>query len=343
MPNVRLNQKDKSVLITADTVIESELLFELLDKTAADLYDDRLNEVINLGSYGLLLDENASMLDAAGREIRGGLTQLNKIFEIRGLKTKGTAGGAVAEDDALQVLRDHASNRGWVDIINNVGNKTGAIPGRKVGDLVVEVEGTDSRIVLESKLDKSLTLTDYDKKPESQRDSKALEKTVYGQALLGLANRGASIAIHIADVNNCHSSLKKLGALQIYPEVPVILALVNPSTGDWSALKVAYEISRSLITAWENPDHVQWDRMPIVFERLRRELQIMQSMQQSIADAESTARGIAEQLGDLADSLGELNEQVQESQSNIDLLSESLQWIKDDRITIDEQIKIYLE
>jgi hypothetical protein len=340
---IKLDQKTKTVVVSADISIDSPLLFELLDKTSNELYDDRFIEALNLGSYGLLLDENAHMLDAAARDIDGRLTTLRKIFEIRGLRIQGTSGGAVVEEDAIQILRDHADRRSWTDLIDETGNKIGALPGRKVGDILIDLQEITSKIVVESKMDKSLSLSDYGMKSDSQRDNEKLEKTVFGQALLGLANRKANIAIHLANVNNCHTTLKKGGALQIFPEIPVIVALVNPSSGDWSALIAAYEITRALSYAWEVDASVQWDKLPFIFERIRREIQILQGMHKVINQCQLTARKLSEDLSDLADTLGEITDDLSVSEESIEMLFGSLDWIKNKNISIPEQMKTFFQ
>lgn len=340
---IKLDQKEKTVVVSADIVIDSPLLFELLDKTANELYDDRFIEAINLGSYGLLLDENAHMLDAAARDIDGRLTTLRKIFEIRGLRVQGTAGGTVVEEDAVQILREHASRRGWSDPIDEIGNKIGALPGRKVGDILIELSEISSKVVVESKMDKSLALSDYAMKPESQRAEEKLEKTVFGQALLGLANRKADIAIHLANVNNCHTTLKKGGSLQVFPEIPVIVALVNPSSGDWSALIAAYEITRALTFAWKLDATIQWDKLPFIFERIRREVQILQGMHKVINQCQATAQSLAAEMSGLADTLGEIGADLNDSEASVEMLFQSLDWVKDGKMEVSDQMKMYFD
>ena len=341
--SIKLNQEDKTVLVSKDVTIDSPMLFELLDKTSKDLYDDRFVEALNLGSYGLLLDENAHMLDAAARDIDGRLTTLRKIFEIRGLKIQGVSGGAVAEESAIQVLRNHADLRGWEDPISETGNNVGSLPRRKVGDIVIDLPSISSKIVLESKMDKSVPLTDYSMKSDAQRDKNKLEKTVFGQAILGIANRQATLSIHIADINNCHTSLKKGGTLQVFPEVPVILALVNPSSGDWSALVAAYEIARAIVYSWETDKAVQWNKLPFIFERIRRELQIFRGMHKLISKCQETAQDLAKDMQNLADSLGEIGSDLVDSESSVDLLFDSLEWVKDEKIEVSDQMRVYFD
>jgi hypothetical protein len=180
-------------------------------------------------------------------------------------------------------------------------------------------------------------------KTDSQRDSQKLEKTVFGQALLGIANRKANIAIHLANVNNCHTSLKKGGSLQVFPEIPVIVALVNPSSGDWSALIAAYEITRALSFAWDIDSSIQWNRLPFLFERIRREVQILQSMHKVINQCQLTAQNLAAEMVGLAETLGEIGADLSDSEASVDLLFQSLNWVKNENLEVSDQMKTYFD
>lgn len=157
---VSLGSDPKRVEFKGSKSIEDAFLYEFFKSYSADQYDDVLIKALTLGAYALKEERIAAFLGRAESELDGRLEELKILYKVRTLKEKATTKGVAAEQDIADVLQDFVEDRGWEDSIALTGEKVGVLPARKVGDVVVALNGSLTKIVLESKWDRSVTLGD---------------------------------------------------------------------------------------------------------------------------------------------------------------------------------------
>ncbi len=296
MANVRLDQQGKTVVLAEGLTVSHEVVFELFDRASASDYDRVFEQALVLGAYALQIDEIGQMLDRASMDLDGRLMQVKMLFELRGLKERSAAKGDILEQDLSEVLQKEADNHGWTDEITLVGGTIGAIPRRKVGDLLVSLQDAERSIVVEAKFDKSFALGD----PAGLDKSASSEKSAHGQNYLALASRESDFSIFVVDANNCHKTILDAGRLVFVPEQPGFIAVVDRARGDWGPLLAAYGVARVLALATE-AGSVTWEPVGLIIKRLDRALQMLASLDKNLADIGVAAAAITKNVDGLAD------------------------------------------
>jgi hypothetical protein len=290
---ISLGSDPKRVEFKGSKTIEDDFLYEFFKSYSADRYDDAFIKALTLGAYALKEERIAAFLGRAESELDGQLEQLKILFKVRTLKEKATTKGVAAEEDIADVLQDFVDLRGWEDSIVLTGEKVGVLPARKVGDVVVALSGSLTKIVLESKWDKSVTLGDPVSVQTLFTTSVNPEKSAFGQNLTALINREAEVAIIVLDKSNVHGSI--FGATEgilFQPEIPGFVALVDREANDWSNLKVAYAIARSIAFLSSGSQYAP-DRMMLLIKRLIRDLNLVLEIESELTKIEKASDTIS--------------------------------------------------
>jgi hypothetical protein len=313
MSAVRLNQQTKSVVI--DGEIFDSTVFDYFHNLSAKDYDQSLSKALVLGAYALQLDELGQMLDAAARDVNGGLMQLKVLFELRGLKERSAAVGVEAELDITDVLQGLADRLGWGDAISAVGEKIGALPKRKVGDVLATVSGQiDHRIVIEAKWEKNYQLGDA---AAEYKSAKNAERTAFGQNYLALANRDAKVSIFVADIAGASKTLNGAGRLSFHPENLTFVCLVDRRRGDWSALETAYSIARDLCLASEYQE-IEATGVQLVAKQCSRILDELAAFDGSLSKMSSAAQTILDEVASIAETRSAVAARLSRAQSALE-------------------------
>ena len=296
MANVRLEKQDKRVVLAEGLTVSHPVVFELFDSRPATEYDTVFEQALVLGAYALQIEEIGQMLDRASLDLDGRLMQIKMLFELRGLKERSAAKGDILEEDISDVLQREADRRGWSDSITRTGGLIGALPRRKVGDLVIELQDVPRKVVVEAKFDKSFALGD----PSGLDKPATSEKSAHGQNYLALASRESDIAIFVVDSNNCHSSITKAGRLVFVPEQPGFIAVVDRGRNDWGPLLAAYGVARVLAVLTDSGE-VSFEPVALLIKRLNRALRMVDSLDASLSSISASALSITKNVEDIAD------------------------------------------
>lgn len=314
---VRLDQVKNSVIVSGDFEITNEIVFALLDATPADRYDEVFEKALALGCYALSLNDTGEVLNKVAVDLNGELQRLKVLMDLRGLRERtATFSGSEAERSIIDVLQAYADNHSWSDEIVDTGAGVGRLPRRKVGDVVIDIAGTERRIVVESKADKSVTLGGPDISDPLTAKADPEKKTAYGQGLTALANRDADIAILVHFEDSAHLRVREGGAIQFLPELPAFVVIVDRVAGRWEALQAAYALGRALSLCWDSGTE-RWEAVDLIVKRLARELARLQSIDTKLESMRTSAQVIL----DAVDSIEEIRQAIQQS---LELLSDKM-------------------
>jgi hypothetical protein len=288
-----------TVAISGKLEIDDPAIYAAFKKAKVDGKSERefFEEALRLGVYGLMEARIAAFLGRAKHELDGGLEQLKFIFALKEEEQQGTAKGDVMEREIRNVLEEFVGRNKWKDEITDSGAAIGSVTARKVGDVDVKVEGTDVRLTIESKFDKTVQLGDIvnlDKRGNKDPVGDA-ESTAHGQLLLSLANRQSQVALIVFDRNECHSDIRALEQdVVFYPELPGFVVRIGKETADFAPLRLAYSIARQL--ALLGADKVSAEHLNIATKRMLRDLNEFKKIELNLkkikAGAESAIEGV---------------------------------------------------
>jgi len=276
---VTLKHDPSAVVFGKDFEIEDEFLHSFFDSIPAADRNDMFLKALKFGAYALKEQEIGQFLNYVENELDIRLHELKLLYQTRTLKEKGAAKGVVVEADIRTVLMDFIESSGWSDKVAPTGAKPGVLPKRKVGDIVTSLDGSSAKVVIESKWDDSYSLgepTDRTSNPEG---------TAYGQNLTALINREAEVSIFVADWNHAHATVRGASdGILFHPEIPGFVALVDRNAGDWTNLKVAYGVARSLAlhSASSISPAERTDRTLLVVKRVIRDLNEVLAIEKSL-------------------------------------------------------------
>lgn len=310
-----------TVTISGELILQDEAIHAAFQKAKRDGKSEIefFEAALRLGVYGLIESRIAAFLTRAQHELDGGLEQLKFIFALKAEEQQGTAKGAVMEREIKDVLEEFARNSRWGDEIIESGAAIGSLTSRKVGDVDVRVEGTDIRLTVESKFDKSVQLGDtitLDKRQNADAVADA-EKTAHGQLLLSLANRQSQIALIVFDRADCHKSIKDLAQdVMFYPQLPGFVVRIGKSTADYMPLRLAYSIARQL--ALLGAERVSGSHLNIATERLIRDLNQLVGIQSSLEKIKSGADRALDGVAEITEILDAAKSSLQRTKSLLD-------------------------
>ena len=278
--SVKLTSPDKVVL---DGMLElKDEAFYLAFKNAEKdglTKEQFFEKALRLGIYGYAEARISAFLHNAEKELDHGMENLKLIFRLKEANDNSTAKGTIMEERIKDVLDKFFLENGWQDITSEAGSDTGEIKDRKVGDIIVKVAGSDKKVSIESKFDKSVQLgdvlnMDYRKNKDPIADA---EKTAFGQLLLSLANRDAKIALIVFDRATCHQSIRDLKQdVTFYPELPGWVVRIGKLENDFEPLKLAYSIARLQAISLER---VSGENLDLVVKRILRDIDVLNKLE----------------------------------------------------------------
>ena len=319
---VRLEQSEGKVVIGPAIEVKNELVFTFFDKTPADQYDEAFEKALVLGCYALGLEGPSELFNKVARDLNAELMHLNLLMDLRGLKERSASvSGEEAEANIVDQLQAYADKQQWTDEITSTGATTGVIPRRKVGDAVITIAGTNRRIVVESKADKSVSLGSPTTSDPLTSRTDFEKKTAYGQGLTALANREADVAINVHFEDNAHKTIRDGGIIQLFPEQPAIVVVVDRVAGRWDALHAAYALGRALSLAWDQGTE-HWEALDLVIKRTARELNRLDTIDKQIDAIRESAEGIL-------DSLKTMTETREGMRQSLDLMNQMIAALRD--------------
>jgi hypothetical protein len=244
MPLVNLDQKNSRVQFSAFEV-ENRILFEFFNKIPMVERDEQLHKAIYIGVLALMEDRLSSFLAKTSNQLGTELESLKLIFDMKKeIFYRSAVKGVLAEVDIADFLSEFFERQKLSDKIETTGDRAGAIPRNKTGDIVCHLNGENGkRIAIECKFDKSIRLGDIQSKDVFTKKT----DTAWSQLLEAQANRDAHAGIIVFDISLVDSSV--LAAVQDVRFIPGIglIAIIDSQKGDYRNLAIAYMLARDIV------------------------------------------------------------------------------------------------
>lgn len=293
--NIVTNKDNASIKIEGEVTLVDELLFEVFNKLPEGDREMHLIKALKLGVHGYEIDEVATFISRAEKEVDVNLSILKAIRKTRAIQEQTTQKGEILELELDQALKNLIDENDWEDEIELTGAIQGALKGRKVGDLTVGVAGNKGRIAIESKKDKKVTLGDLREKSKKDPESSA-----HGQLLLAAINRDADISIIVFDKENCHKEIQDLPqSVTFVPSIPGFIVKIQPKIGDYAALHLAYSVARELSLVGR--ETIASGRLNMALDRSYRDMQSILNLESHLEKIEGGAKKVNEGVQEIRD------------------------------------------
>ena len=287
--------KDSSIKIEGEVTLRDELLYEVFNRIPEGDRETHLIKALKLGIHGYEIDEVATFISRAEKEVDVNLSILKAIRKTRAIQEQTTQKGEILELELDQALKNLIDENDWEDEITLTGAIQGALKGRKVGDLTVGVAGNKGRIAIESKKDKKVTLGDLREKSKKDPESSA-----HGQLLLAAINREADISIIVFDKENCHKEIQDLPqSVTFVPSIPGFIVKIQPKIGDYAALHLAYSVARELSLVGR--ETIASGRLNMALDRSYRDMESILNLESHLEKIEGGAKKVNEGVQEIRD------------------------------------------
>lgn len=296
MATLRLDQQLKRIEIS-DFVVENEIVFSYFDQLPAKDRSDALFRAIYMGVLAQLEDRLASFLSKTESELGVRLEGLKQIFEMKKeIFYKSAVKGAAAEEDVAEFLSGLVEERGWKDDIALTGNRAGALPRNKTGDILCVVDRNDEKkIAIECKFDKSIRYGEIEKRDVAIRRM----DTVWSQLLETAVNRAGRAAIIVLDSALIDASvLAKVDSVGYIKHIGFV-AIVDSQSGNYTNLAIAYSLARDIVLGSVRSD-ADPTILTLLVRRLIGDLQTYTSIRTDVERIISTGQKI---LSDMSKTL----------------------------------------
>jgi hypothetical protein len=291
MSTIKIDQQLKRVEIK-EFEIENEIVFNFFDNLSVPERDGKLLQAIYIGVLALMEDRFSSFLSKTSNELGTELESLKMIFEMKKeVFYKSTIKGILAENDIAEFLSEYFKEKKIPDKVYLTGNTIGNLPKNKTGDIVCELNGSELKIVLECKFDKSIKLGDIGSKEIFTRKT----DTAWSQLIESQANRNARASIIVFDISLTDNSiLRKYEHVGYIPDIGFI-AIIDSQKSDYSNLSIAYMLARDIVL---NSQSVDFDKhiLMILINRMIRDINEILSIRSLVQNNIETNKAILKQL-----------------------------------------------
>jgi chaperonin cofactor prefoldin len=263
---------------------EDGKLVERLDKELGE-DGERIQDALNPDAEGTPTHQLKVEIKEEIRSIRDKITEEEARADERQDSWKG---GEEFEETVGTLLDDLTYNT--QDVVEHTGDEEGEIPGRDVGDYVLELGETGQRIVIEAKSEKSYT------QPKIQDEmSDALE------------NRNADYAIFVTE---CEAFVPdKVGYFQEYDRRILSVALseepddnIEPGflriASNWAKFRLAQE-------RMNTGDDLEPEEIHNRVEEVRNSIDRFQTLKSKCSDIESSAQEVKRLLDEIRDEISD--------------------------------------
>lgn len=246
-------------------------------------------QALLLGSIALNSGEVARFISEIERGLSEKLSPLRLLVKEVEVEEAGSQSkGEKAELEVEDVLERVNKEMGFQDKIEKVGERSadGEITGtkdRKFGDVLCHLEGTDVKLVFESKISGSVSMGDLTKL--------SMKNHALGQVKGSQANRKSTFAVFVTPVNSpVHSSMKGKKLTLDFAN-HAIFAAIDRNSGDYSALEAAYFVGRALTLGSTWPD-IQQQHLRSVAALFSKSLSTVSALGKTIDSISASAQSI---------------------------------------------------
>ena len=253
MSFVSLDPKLKRIELSNTLCIDNEIVFNYFSKIPVVQRDETFFRALYIGVLALMEDRFSAFLANTSNELGTQLENLKIIFDMKKEIFYKTAQekGEIAESGIEIFLKRYLEQRNIKDEVIPTGNTTGTIKRNKTGDLVCKLDGSDNKIVIECKFNKSTALGDIDTKDVLKKK----QDTAWDQLLEASVNRDAQAAIIVFDRELASTTILNFtDSVGFIPGVGFVV-IVESQKNDYSNLFVAYSLARDIAMNSKNVDY----------------------------------------------------------------------------------------
>lgn len=253
MSVVSLKPELKRIELSNTLCIDNEIVFNYFDKIPSEQRDETLFRALYIGVLALMEDRFSAFLANTSNELGTQLENLKIIFDMKKEIFYKTAQqkGTIAESEIETSLKEYLKQRKIEDEVILTGNTTGTIERNKTGDIVCKLDGSDKKIVIECKFNKSITLGDIDTK----NILKKKQDTAWDQLLEASVNRDAQAAIIVFDRELANPTILNFtDNVGFIPGVGFVV-IVESLKNDYTNLFIAYSLARDIAMHSKNVDY----------------------------------------------------------------------------------------
>lgn len=288
---MKLNQQLQRVEVSAFE-IDNSIVFNYFNNLKAEERDEKLLRAIYIGVLAMMEDRLSSFLSKTSNELGTELESLKMIFEMKQeLFYKTTMKGMMAEEDVAEYLNEFFKVKKWKDVAALTGSEAGLLTKNKTGDILCALEGSDAKIALECKFDKSVKLGDIASKDLFIRKT----DTAWSQLIESNANRGTHISIMVFDISLIDGSILKItDNVAFIPGVGFIV-VIDSQKGDYSNLGIAYTLARDIAI---NAKQLELDKdvLAMLITRILKDLQEIMKIRSLVQTNIDNNKAILQQL-----------------------------------------------
>lgn len=253
MSIVSLNQEFKRIELSKTLCIDNEIVFNYFDRIPSEQRDETLFRALYIGVLALMEDLFSAFLANTSNELGTQLENLKIIFDMKKEIFYKTAQqkGTIAESEIEKSLNKYLEQRKIKDEVTLTGNTTGTLSRNKTGDIVCKLDGSDKKIVIECKFNKSTALGDIDTKDILKKK----QDTAWNQLLEASVNRDAQAAIIVFDRELANTTILNFtDSVGFIPGVGFVV-IVESQKNDYSNLFIAYSLARDIAMHSKNVDY----------------------------------------------------------------------------------------
>ena len=253
MSIVTLKKDLKHIELSNTLCIDNEIVYNYFSKVPSEQIDETFFRALYIGVLALIEDRFSAFLANTSNELGTQLENLKIIFDMKKELFYKTAQekGAIAENNIEMFLNQYLKQRNINDEVISTGNTTGTIRRNKTGDIVCELDGTDKKIVIECKFNKSTALGGIDTKDVLKKK----QDTAWDQLLEASVNRDAQAAIIVFDRELASPTILNFtDSVGFIPGVGFVV-IVESQKNDYSNLFIAYSLARDIAVHSKNVDY----------------------------------------------------------------------------------------
>jgi hypothetical protein len=288
---MKLNQQLQRVEVSAFE-IDNSIVFNYFNNLKTEERDEKLLRAIYIGVLAMMEDRLSAFLSKTSNELGTELESLKMIFEMKKeLFYKTTMKGMMAEEDVAEYLNEFFKAKKWKDVAALTGSEAGLLPKNKTGDILCALEGSDAKIALECKFDKSVKLGDIASKDVFIRKT----DTAWSQLIESNANRGTHISIMVFDISLIDGSILKITENVAFIPGVGFIVVIDSQKGDYSNLGIAYTLARDIAI---NAKQLELDKdvLAMLITRILKDLQEIMKIRSLVQSNIDNNKAILQQL-----------------------------------------------
>ena len=293
MSVVSLDQKLKCIKLRDTLCIENEIVFNYFNKIPSGQRDETLFRALYIGVLALMEDRFSAFLANTSNELGTQLEKLKIIFDMKKELFYKTAQekGAIAESKIEIFLKQYLEQRNIKDEVISTGNKIGTIKRNKTGDIVCKLEGSDKKIVIECKFNKSTALGGIDTKDVLKKK----QDTAWDQLLEASVNRDAQAAIIVFDRELASPTILNFtDSVGFIPGVGFVV-IVESQKNDYSNLFIAYSLARDIAVHSKNVDYKD-EMLVLLVRRILSDIRQLFDIKQLVENNIKNNKSILEKM-----------------------------------------------